>query len=200
MNDTGNDTAASVTTTDNTPFVEFPKIYRLNREAIVTEKIDGTNASVHVAEDGTVRAGSRTRWITPEDDNFGFARWVCDNTEELRRLGPGTHYGEWWGRGIQRGYGLTEKRWSLFNVSRWGDASVRPACCSVVPTLGSGIGLANVDGHAVADALKLLRECGSQAAPGFMKPEGIVVFHVPSYALFKVTLERDEEPKGKVRA
>jgi RNA ligase-like protein len=177
------------------PFVEFPKVYRLNREVILTEKIDGTNASVHVGEDGTVRAGSRTRWVTPGDDNFGFAAWVRDNEAELRTLGPGTHYGEWWGQGIQRKYGLDHRRWSLFNVSRWSDDSVRPKCCHVVPVLGGTGSLA--DGEAVRCVLDGLREHGSAAAPGFMRPEGIVLFHVPSGMLFKVTLEKDAEPKGR---
>lgn len=30
-----------------------------------------------------------------------------------------------------------------------------------------------------------------------MKPEGIVVFHVAGGYLFKKTIEKDEEPKGK---
>ena len=107
-------------------FVAFPKIPRLVRDIIITEKIDGTNASVYVGEDGQVMAGSRSRWITPTDDNFGFAKWVAANADELRTgLGIGTHYGEWWGAGVQRKYGLTEKRFSLFNVSRW--AETRPA-------------------------------------------------------------------------
>jgi hypothetical protein len=37
---------------------------------------------------------------------------------------------------------------------------------------------------------------GSKAAPGFMKPEGIVVFHVAGNVGFKKTIEKDEEPKG----
>ena len=44
---------------------------------IVTEKIDGTNGVVLVQEDGTVVAGSRSRWIVPLADNFGFAAWVA---------------------------------------------------------------------------------------------------------------------------
>ena len=55
-------------------FIPFPKIARLSRLAIVTEKIDGTNAQVTITEDGDIFAGSRSRWITPEDDNYGFAR------------------------------------------------------------------------------------------------------------------------------
>ncbi len=172
-------------------FVPFPKIARLNREIIITEKIDGTNASVHVAEDGTVLAGSRTRWITPEDDNFGFAKWVAEHEQELREgLGYGTHYGEWWGAGIQRKYGRTTKSFSLFNVSRWAD--VRPACCGVVPTLYQG----PYSQGAIDAALQTLRVNGSVAAPGFLKPEGVVVYHTASGQLFKVTLEKDEQPKG----
>ena len=180
-------------------FKEFDKIARLNREVVVTEKLDGTNGLVWVSDDSAiVRAGSRTRWITPEADNLGFARWVKENEDELRKLGPGYHYGEWWGAGIQRRYGLTEKRWSLFNVAIWGDEAVRPKCCHVVPVLGSGIGLANTEGSVVGDALRLLREFGSQAAPGFMKPEGVVIYHTAARSLFKVTLEKDEAPKGQV--
>jgi RNA ligase len=175
-----------------TSFVEFGKIYRLNRETIVTEKIDGTNASIHIDDDGTMRVGSRTRWITAEDDNFGFARWVEDNKEELRKLGPGAHYGEWWGRGVQRGYGLDHKRFSLFNTSRWSDDALRPKCCSVVPVLATLPSLAAPYNNVLAS----LRTSGSCAAPGFMKPEGIVLFHVPSQHLYKVTLEKDEEPKS----
>lgn len=174
-------------------FQEFPKIPRLRREIIITEKLDGTNASIHVAETGEVYAGSRTRWITPEDDNYGFARWVKDNEEALRvGLGFGTHYGEWWGAGIQRRYGIPEKRFSLFNVARWTD-DVRPALCGVVPTLYTG----PFSEAAIDEALERLRVGGSVAAPGFMKPEGIVVFHVPSQNIYKVTLEKDAEPKGK---
>jgi len=173
-------------------FVAFPKIARLNREIVITEKIDGTNASIYVSEkDGAVYAGSRTRWITPEDDNFGFARWVRDHADELRTgLGFGVHFGEWWGAGIQRRYGLTEKRFSLFNVSRWGEA--RPACCGVVPTIYRGA----FSQEAIECALANLRIEGSLAAPGFMRPEGVVVFHTASWQLYKVTLEGDDVPKS----
>lgn len=175
-----------------TDFVPFQKIARLNRNVVVTEKIDGTNALVHIADDcETIQFGSRTRWITPDDDNFGFARWATERRDELLKLGPGMHYGEWWGAGIQRRYGLSEKRFSLFNVGRWNAGNV-PACCHVVPTLGIGPMRETVDA-----ALARLRAEGSVAAPGFAKPEGIVVFHTASGELFKVTLERDEAPKGQ---
>lgn len=174
-------------------FAEFQKIPRLTRPMIVTEKIDGTNAQVVVTEEGLVLAGSRSRFITPADDNFGFAAWVRDHEQELLTLGPGRHFGEWWGSGIQRGYGLKEKRFSLFNVSRWGDPAARPACCGCVPLLHEGL----FSTEAVADVLLHLKEFGSVAAPGFMKPEGVVIFHVAGNLMFKKTLEKDDEWKGK---
>ena len=181
------------------PFVEFGKIHRLNRDAVVSEKLDGTNAQVYIDETGEhAFAGSRNRWLTTSDDNFGFARWVAEHHDELLALGPGSHYGEWWGAGIQRRYGLKEKRFSLFNVARWGDEALaekgltRPACCHVVPVLARGAML-DLDIRAIADAL---RAGGSVAAPGFTQPEGLVVFHEPSRALYKYTLDKNDGHKG----
>src|ERR1700688_4334347 len=60
-------------------------------------------------------AQSRGRFITParvkaKNDNYGLAQYVDDNREALKRLGQGYHYGEFWGYGIQRGYGMPKKR------------------------------------------------------------------------------------------
>lgn len=171
-------------------FVEFPKISRFSRDIILTEKLDGTNASITITDDGTFLTGSRTRWITREDDNYGFAKWAYDHKDELMGLGVGTHFGEWWGQGIQRKYGLAEKRFSLFNVSRWTDE--RPACCHVVPTLYKG----PFDSGAISWHLNVLAMNGSHAAPGFMKPEGVVIFHTASGHLYKKTIDKDEIPKA----
>lgn len=162
-------------------FKEFPKIARLYRDIVVTEKIDGTNASVFIGEDGDFRTGSRTRWITPESDNHGFARWAAQHREELLALGPGHHFGEWWGTGIQRGYHLSEKRFSLFNVHKWGES--RPACCHVVPVLYRG----PFSDAAIQLAMSDLMAGGSVAAPGFPNPEGVVIFHTAGSVLFKYT-------------
>jgi hypothetical protein len=172
-------------------FEGFGKIARLSRECVITEKIDGTNAQICITEDGQFLTGSRTRWITPEDDNFGFSKWAHEHKGELMGLGVGRHFGEWWGAGIQRGYGQKEKRFSLFNTSRWKDD--RPACCDVVPVLFTGVFDTAVVSHVIHD----LRTLGSQAAQGFMKPEGIIVYHVAGNLYFKKTLEKDEEWKGK---
>lgn len=175
-------------------FKEFPKMPRLSRDIVITEKIDGTNASILFTEKGEMFVGSRTRWITPQDDNYGFAKWAYENKEELKKLGEGHHFGEWWGSGIQRKYGLEkgDKRFSLFNTYRWSDEEVRPKCCSVVPVLYSG----EFDTHKIEEVLNNLIKTGSIASPGFMKPEGIVVFHIAGNFGFKKTIEKDEIPKS----
>jgi hypothetical protein len=110
------------------PFESFPKIGRLSRNCTITEKIDGTNAQIYIGEDGEFLTGSRNRWVTPgKQDNYGFSRWAHEHKDELMTLGPGRHFGEWWGLGIQRGYGLQEKRFSLFATHRWRDGrATRP--------------------------------------------------------------------------
>lgn len=173
-------------------FKAFSKIARLSRDIIIAEKIDGTNAQIAVLEDGTVLAGSRTKWLAPEKhlDNFGFAVWVKEHEMELRMLGTGRHYGEWWGLGIQRGYGLSEKRLSLFRIPKTG---IIPPCCSVVPTLYTG----EFTTERVNTVMNGLSFGGSIVSPGFKKPEGIVIFHTASGQLFKKTIENDEKPKGQ---
>lgn len=220
--------------------MEFPKMARLNRDVVVTEKIDGTNAQINIVSraecgldvatsvfhnaDFVIYAGSRSRWIQPgkQTDNAGFAAWVRDNGEELLKLGLGRHFGEWWGASIQRRYGLDHKRFSLFNVGRWemldttGQApgivevvsrtvedglerTVRgadgPACCHVVPTIWRG----NFRDFNQYRSVEVLRGHGSFAAPGFMNPEGVVIYHEASKKCFKVTLENDESPKSLVK-
>ncbi len=175
-------------------FEGFPKIPRLTRECVVTEKIDGTNAQVIITEDGEIAAASRTRLITPEDDNYGFAKWVDGNKDELLRLGPGRHFGEWWGSGIQRGYGSDKKRFSLFNTSRWNyDNGLLPLCCHVVPILYQGVFSTECVEQVMAELIKN----GSKAFPGFMNPEGLIMYHVAANQYFKKTCCKDDEYKGQ---
>ena len=178
----------------DTEFRKFPKISRLSRKCVITEKLDGTNAQITITEEGDFLAGSRNRWITPENDNYGFAKWANENKEELLKLGVGTHYGEWWGQGIQREYNMTEKRFSLFNTSRWSDIEMRPLCCGVVPILYNGLFSTEI----IDNCLDILRTKGSIASLGFMKPEGIVCFHTQGNFYFKKTLENDEFHKGEI--
>jgi hypothetical protein len=174
-------------------FEAFPKIPRWNREIIITEKLDGTNASVTITEDGQILAGSRNRFVKIGDDNYGFAAWVEANKAELMKLGVGRHFGEWWGQGIQRGYGLKEKRFSLFNTLKWADPTIRPACCHVTPVLYQG----PLSEQAIQAALHELKLYGSKAFT-FMDPEGIIIFHKASGNLFKITCENDAQGKGEV--
>lgn len=214
------------------PFEPWPKIARLNRDVLITEKLDGTNAAVVIVpiadvahwrdEQGAiitlvdpdhsraidivgpqgdelvVFAQSRSRFITPGADNFGFAAYVKANAAALAdTLGPGRHFGEWWGSGVQRGYGLTggERRFSLFNSGRWHDADLSGVPgLGVVPLLNPLVGDSSLD--AVKAATELLRSQGSIAAPGFMRPEGVVVWHTAARVSFKVLLEGDDVPKG----
>lgn len=156
-----------------------------------------------------IRAGSRNRWLTVERDNYGFAWWVRDNARELAQLGPGRHYGEWYGRSIQRGYSIADRRFALFNVARWYDerdehgeayrqhfalAVPAPDPVTVVPVLwvGTGTALSN----AVAGALDVLRTVGSWAVPGYSRPEGVIAYHTAAGQMFKAMCEGDDTPKG----
>jgi hypothetical protein len=42
-----------------------------------------------------------------------------------------------------------------------------------------------------------LKDNGSKASPGFMKPEGVIIFHTANGYLFKKTIEKDEYHKGE---
>lgn len=184
-------------------FEEWPKIPRLSRDIVITEKIDGTNASILISDTGEpfslgsgrevpFLCGSRTRWVYPENDNAGFARWAFENVEELLKLGPGHHFGEWWGKGIQRGYNISPKRFSLFNVDRWENLAAVTNVVSTVPLLYRG----PFSDEAVAHTLAKLASGGSVAAPGFNDPEGIVIWHTAARVMFKKTIKNDEKPKG----
>lgn len=198
-----------------TDFQPFPKVPRLLRDMIITEKIDGTNASVHINEvtpadcdekeehgwpfiktyEGhtyTLRVASRKRWIKPDDDNYGFANWAQSNGEELLGLGVGSHFGEWWGKGIQRGYDLDEKRFSLFNTHRWSGED-KPECCHVVPVLN----ITTFSTMMARATLDNLARSGSIAAPGYDKPKGIALYHAAANQMFKMTFEGDEKGKGQ---
>lgn len=189
-------------------FVGFNKIARLAREIIITEKIDGTNAQIFIPEAGEIAlansikyypflCGSRSRWIFPEKDNHGFAKWAYERADEIVQvLGPGRHFGEWWGCGINRGYGLKDKRFSLFNVTKWQDAvrtSKLPEWLNIVPVIMTA---PSFDTYFVDLALEILKDHGSLAAPGYGNPEGVVIYHTQGNVMFKKTLEKDNVGKG----
>lgn len=197
--------------TDSVVFQEFPKLPRLSREVLISEKIDGTNSSLLITDYGDILTGSRTKWVTPQEDNKGFAAWVQGNKEEILKLGPGRHFGEWWGSGIGRGYNLPkgEKRLSLFNISRWAlygtepklisevtnkYQDLLPECIGLVPLIARGIFHTTL----IDEAMDRLKTNGSFASPGFMRPEGIIIFHISGNVGFKKTIENDEIPKSLI--
>lgn len=178
-------------------FAAWPKISRFSKEVMtVTEKIDGSNACVVMFPDESSSYGftyacqSRTRLITPEADNFGFAKWAYAHIDELwADLGPGRHFGEWWGSGIQRGYGLEkgQKNFSLFNAYRWNKAFedghwFRTPQLGIVPLLYHGS--ANMaHAQAIAD---MLYGSGSRAA-NYANPEGVVIHLRDAGKSYKIT-------------
>lgn len=179
-------------------FEKFPKMARLKRECVITEKIDGTNAQIVFNEDGEMLTGSRNRIIVPGDDNYGFAKWAHDNREGLFDvLGKGRHFGEWWGSGIQRKYGLDNgaRYFSLFNTARWmhddTDKLNSVSGLTVVPILYHGI----FSDAASDEAMEDLRKTGSYAVRGYRNPEGICIWHSATRAYYKRTFEHDETGK-----
>lgn len=165
-------------------FKPWPKITRLEnkRATIFTEKIDGTNACIVIGPNGEFGCQSRTRIITPDNDNFGFAKWAYANKDELMQLGEGYHFGEWWGLGIQRGYEQTEKKFSLFNTRRWHPMNPNtPKCVSVVPIIPV---------NTVEQAKEYLITNGSIAAPGYMNIEGAIMYEPDTDSMFKIIINK----------
>lgn len=175
-------------------FKAFPKIENIGKigKMVITQKIHGTNAQIFIIEiasqegfqpdgksyvdlDGKtylVLAGSRTRWIYPGDDNYGFAAFVEANKKTLiKTLGKGQHFGEWAGPGINSGEGLKEKTFVLFDHWKFPPERILPPQTVVVPVLYEG----KFDFEAINSAMEDLKTNGSKLQPGFMRPEGVVV-------------------------
>lgn len=183
-------------------FKAFPKIEQFGKlNMFITQKIHGTNAQVYIKEVQTVGfaedlefeamihskcnyllevedkayalyVGSRNKWITPEDDNAGFASFVYENAEAfIRCLGPGQHFGEWVGPKINSGEGLSQKVFVLFDHWKYPPERELPPQTTVVPVLYQG----KTDLSAVESVMEDLRINGSKLAPGYMNPEGVVV-------------------------
>ena len=70
----------------------------LQGKCYITPKIDGTNSSIWLGEDGEVHCGSRNRDLTNGEDNAGFREWVKTQPQFKAYLQEHpTHrlYGEW---------------------------------------------------------------------------------------------------------
>lgn len=159
-------------------FKSFPKIEALHKAKMsITQKLHGTNAQVYIylnEETGQLdlMCGSRTRWITPQDDNYGFAKFVHENKEEfIQKLGLGHHFGEWVGEGINSGEGLIERQFVLFDWWRYPEDKPLPPRTSIVPLLYNG----DIDFNKIYETMDDLKSNGSKLVNGFMRVEGIVV-------------------------
>lgn len=201
-------------------FRSWGKTPRLFRDIVITEKIDGTNSAVIIekatkegqgdaiafvhVDDTTYAVGaqSKNRLITPgkTTDNYNFAQWVEENAELLvRNLGPGHHFGEWWGKGIQKRYGDLDYRvFSLFNTAKHRDTFFRteelngtPVNVESVPVLYEG----QFSEEAIHAAAKELLKNGSVAAPFASNPEGLAIYHTQSKQVYKFTFDNND--KGK---
>ena len=194
--------------TEELVFEKFPKLGRLKRNCTITEKIDGTNAQLLFDAIGNMLVGSRKRQIWPNGtegkpkgcDNMGFAGWAYNNQTSLFEfLGEGRHYGEWCGLGIQRKYNMNTKAFALFNTSRFGPGrqeipeELKNIGLTAVPVLYEGTFATNT----IDTVMEALKDLGSKFSPGFMNPEGIVVYHHGTRGYFKVTYEHDMTGKGK---
>lgn len=125
-----------------------------------------------VAKFLNLSVGSRSRWIAPGNDNYGFAEMVYANKQEfINKLGPGRHYGEWAGPGINSGEGLKQKVFVLFDHWRYPADRPLPPNTVIVPVLYEG----QFDLSQVEKAMTELKTNGSKLVPGFMRPEGVVV-------------------------
>ena len=173
-------------------FEAWPKISRTNPLLVtITEKINGTNACVAINENTEeIVAQSRNRIITPDNDNYGFAKWVETNKEDLYiNLGDGHHFGEWAGLGIQKNPNkLDRKKFFLFNTYRWGVD--RPKCCDVVPILYTG----ELGANTVEVLLEGLVKEGSMIGG---EAEGVVVYSHAHNSYTKCTIGCNEGKWGK---
>lgn len=152
-------------------FKHWPKIPRISNDSfIITEKMDGTNGQIAVLEDGTVMAGSRNKWLSAEEDNQGFYKWIQARKQQiLDNLPVGRYYGEFVGAGIQRTYNLKEKRFYFFDTRLnfvEGDFYTVP----ILAETGGGF-----PEFTVWNCEMILRDTGSHAVSGFMEPEGFVI-------------------------
>jgi hypothetical protein len=193
-------------------FKAYPKTHRIGTEQYtITEKVDGTNGVVYVhkakpadfrvgKDRSYVKAGSRSRWLEDDGskkwDNHGFGEWVMENERALIELPEGFHYGEWYGRGINRNYGLKDRRFMLFDYARYDKLITNNNI------LGDLIETETVLADVVtydylSIAIKLNSAClsveGSVHVRGFSDPEGLIIRSKLRPAVYKYIIRKDEE-------
>lgn len=113
---------------------EVPEEYKINEPVSYrgTVKLHGTNSGVVHTSSGDIVCQSRSRVISPEVDNAGFAAFIeknketvleiCNEIRESRDISKDKKlviYGEWIGPGIQKGMAinnLSKRQWVIFAV------------------------------------------------------------------------------------
>jgi len=197
-------------------FIKWPSTPRFHKYLTIAEKINGTNAAIRIL-DGKVTTQSRKRIITPDDDNFGFARWAYDNAGALTDvLGYGVHFGEWFGEGIQKNpLGIEGKRFAHFSPWKFNDAEKErienSGLVEFVPILFEGQAdfmtiptvLTNLSqfGSQVSGAARYVPESFDGPAGDFTvanKAEGIIVWQKETQQKYKILLENDSIHKGQL--
>lgn len=201
-------------------FAKFGSIGRLYRDVTITEKIDGMNACIVIKQvlgeeiyrntltvvnnvpygnfsacRFSIGVQSRKQFLSLDKDIQGLAAWVTEHARELvLALGPGYHYGEYWGKNIQRSYHQKRNWFSLFNTKRWNKENVGHIDgLLTVPILYSGPYADWVNEM----QLHRLETQGSFAAQEVddreldFRAEGIVGWHVALDTYYKVTLDGD---------
>jgi len=162
-------------------FIKWAKIQRLHKaEMVITQKMNGTNGQILFEDNGDFMIGSRNRWLSVHKDNFGFYNWAHEHITELFEIfGPGRHYGEWAGPGIQNGEGLKERVFFSFNPFLEKPDTINWINVESIPLLYYG----HWDDSQRDIAMQKLCEDGSQVSRiyfplgqnCFIEPEGIVI-------------------------
>lgn len=101
-------------------------------------KLDGTNVGIQVSRDGLVAAQSRTKVITLEDDNMSFAKWLEERRDYFSNLAGDKHmtiFGEWCGKGIQKGTSISQLDRKVFVVFaiQYGGVDGEPTVLDINP-------------------------------------------------------------------
>jgi len=111
-------------------------------------KLHGTNAGILIKRNGEIKAMSRSKFITPGEDNVGFAAWVEKTKDDWVNLHShilkdydkdSIIFGEWCGPGVNKGcavHKIPEKHFAIFSqqfveyknndmqiVNEWQDAT-----------------------------------------------------------------------------
>ena len=167
-------------------YSSFPSIERLeNIYCVISEKIDGTNGLIEINETN-VRFGSRNRYISFSDDNAGFANFFKDYEARFKDAAkdittdksyPLRIYGEWFGRGIQRGYGLKDKFFMPFS-SFYSEKLIEYQVPNVITPNIMYTGKFSME--VVDTCMQQLKLNGSGVVKDYKQPEGIVIFF-PKY-------------------